>query len=162
MQEEQEQEEEQEESGEQMDQDEDVNMDQDMDPYDLADPVDITAKLPGNFYELLVSKKWQERREALDALLEQAKTPKILDKDYSELIAALAKRINDANALLVGVAANCIENIAQGLRTDFGKYKPVVAPVIVEKLKERKPAILEQLANALNSIFATVPISLQT
>lgn len=37
-----------------MDQDEDVDMDQDMDPYDLADPVDITAKLPGNFYELLV------------------------------------------------------------------------------------------------------------
>lgn len=57
------------------------------------------------------------------------------------------------------MAANCIENIAQGLRTDFGKYKPVVAPVIVEKLKERKPAILEQLANALNSVFATVPMS---
>ncbi|CEI92510.1 hypothetical protein RMCBS344292_06766 [Rhizopus microsporus] len=69
------------------------------------------------------------------------------------------ERINDANALLVGTAANCIENIAQGLRTDFGKYKPVVAPVIVEKLKERKAAILEQLANALNSVFATVPMS---
>jgi cytoskeleton-associated protein 5 len=62
-----------------------------VDSFDFADPVDITAKLPGNFYELIVSKKWQERREALDALLEQAKTPKIMDKDYSELIAALAK-----------------------------------------------------------------------
>lgn len=30
-------------------------MDEDpVDPYDLADPVDITAKLPGNFYELIV------------------------------------------------------------------------------------------------------------
>lgn len=61
------------------------------DAFDFADPVDITEKLPGNFYELLASKKWQERREALDALLEKAKTPKILDKDYTELLAALAK-----------------------------------------------------------------------
>lgn len=66
-----------------------------VDPYDLADPVDITAKLPGNFYELLASKKWQERREALDALLEAAKTPRIMDKDYSELMGALAK-VGDA------------------------------------------------------------------
>lgn len=31
-------------------------MDEDpIDPFDLADPVDITAKLPGNFYELMVN-----------------------------------------------------------------------------------------------------------
>lgn len=64
---------------------------EDADTFDFADPVDITAKLPSNFYELLASKKWQERREALDALLEQAKTPKIMDKDYSELMGALVK-----------------------------------------------------------------------
>jgi cytoskeleton-associated protein 5 len=61
--------------------------------------------------------------------------------------------------LLVGATANCIEVIATGLRTDFGKYKPVIAPVMMEKLKERKPAILEQLANGLNAVFASVPIS---
>lgn len=130
-----------------------------IDAFDLADPVDITAKLQSNFYELLASKKWQERREALDALLEQAKTPKILDKDYSELMGALAKRINDANILLVGATATCIEHIANGLRQDFGKYKPIIAPVMIEKLKERKPAILEQLANGLNAVFASVPMS---
>lgn len=62
-----------------------------VDAFDFADPVDITAKLPSNFKELLESKKWQERREALDALLEQAKTEKIMDKDYSELITLLVK-----------------------------------------------------------------------
>jgi cytoskeleton-associated protein 5 len=41
---------------------------------------------------------------------------------------------------------------------DFGKYRPVIAPVMIEKLKERKPAILEQLANGLNAVFASVPI----
>lgn len=62
-----------------------------VDAFDFADPVDITAKLPPNFKELIESKKWQERREALDALLEQAKTEKIMDKDYTDLIALLAK-----------------------------------------------------------------------
>lgn len=61
--------------------------------------------------------------------------------------------------LLVGVTANCIETIATGLRMDFGKYKPVLAPILIEKLKERKPAILEQLANGLNAVFASVPMS---
>ncbi|KAI8334829.1 armadillo-type protein [Chlamydoabsidia padenii] len=129
-----------------------------MDPYDFADPVDITATLPGNFHELLASKKWQERREALDALLQATKTPKIMDKDYSELVGALTKRINDANILLVGVTANCIEAMAIGLRSEFGKYKGLVTPPLIEKLKERKPAILEQLANSLHAVFSSVPL----
>lgn len=41
---------------------------------------------------------------------------------------------------------------------DFGKYKPVLSPIMMEKLKERKPAILEQLANGLNAVFASVPM----
>ncbi|ORZ13461.1 armadillo-type protein [Absidia repens] len=132
--------------------------DRPMDPYDISDPVDITASLPGNFFELLGSKKWQERREALDVLLASAKTPNIMDKDYSELIGALAKRINDANILLVGVTANCIEAIATGTRASFEKYKELVVPHLVEKLKERKPAILEQLANALHAVFSYMSI----
>lgn len=70
--------------------DDDMEVDE-VDAFDFADPVDITAKLPSNFKELIESKKWQERREALDALLEQAKTEKIMDKDYTDLIALLAK-----------------------------------------------------------------------
>jgi cytoskeleton-associated protein 5 len=71
------------------------------DAFDFADPVDITAKLPTNFYELLASKKWQERREALDALLETAKTPKIMDKDYTELIGALVKVWKNLDLILI-------------------------------------------------------------
>ncbi|KAI7849124.1 armadillo-type protein [Circinella umbellata] len=133
--------------------------DEPIDPYDLADPVDITSKLPGNFFELLASKKWQERREALDALVKVVDTPKLADSDYTELMGALAKRISDTNILLVGTAANCIERIATGLRQDFGKYKGVVALPMIEKLKERKPAILEQLLNGLNAVFASVPLN---
>ncbi|KAG1436311.1 hypothetical protein G6F56_013611 [Rhizopus delemar] len=36
-------------------QEEEAEPEEEIDAYDLADPVDITAKLPGNFYELLVN-----------------------------------------------------------------------------------------------------------
>ena len=58
-----------------------------MDPYDLMDPVDILEKLPKNFYSLVEEKKWQLRKEALDALLPLAQTPKIAPGgDYHELV----------------------------------------------------------------------------
>ncbi|KAI9004872.1 armadillo-type protein [Phycomyces nitens] len=139
--------------------DEEEPMEDTVDAFDLADPVDITTKLPADFNTLIASKNWKERKEALDAVFEGTKTPRILDKDYSELMGALTKRINDANILLVGLTANCIEAIASGLRNDFGKYKPVVTPTLIEKLKERKPAILEHISNALNAVLATVPLS---
>ncbi|KAI8071463.1 armadillo-type protein [Gongronella butleri] len=130
-----------------------------VDPWDLADAVDINSKLPPNFYELIASKKWQERREALDALDSATKTPKIKDADYTPLVEALAKRVLDTNILLVGTAAACVGALATGLRTDFAKYKGIIAPPMVEKLKERKPAILEQLFNGLHAVFATVALA---
>lgn len=34
-----------------------------------------------------------------------------------------------------------------------------IAPPMIEKLKERKPAILEQLSNGLNAVLASVPLA---
>jgi len=39
------------------------------------------------------SKKWQERKEALDALLKLVEAPKLESADYSELLRALKKVI---------------------------------------------------------------------
>ncbi len=57
-----------------------------MDPYELMDPVDILEKLPKNFYQLTEEKKWQLRKEALDALLPLSQTPKIAPGDYHDLV----------------------------------------------------------------------------
>lgn len=72
------------------DEDEDEEM-ANVDALDLIDPIDVNAKMESNFYELLASKKWQERKEALDALLVLCKAPKISDSHYSELVGALGK-----------------------------------------------------------------------
>ncbi|KAM3584347.1 hypothetical protein VKS41_003168 [Umbelopsis sp. WA50703] len=133
--------------------DDDVEMDdeaaqqddeEDTSGLDLVDPVDILSKLPQDFFELLTSKKWQERKEALEQLLAAAKTPKIAEREYSELMSALAK------------ATNCIEEIANGLRQSFHRYKGTVLPPLIDKLKERKPQVLEQLFNAAAAVFAVI------
>jgi hypothetical protein len=39
-----------------------------IDPWDMLDPVDVLARLPANFQENMDSKKWTERKDALQAL----------------------------------------------------------------------------------------------
>lgn len=64
----------------------------DMDPYELLDPVEILSKLPKDFYDKLENKKWQERKEALDALENLLKNaPKLEPGDYADLVRALKK-----------------------------------------------------------------------
>ncbi|RIA95528.1 armadillo-type protein [Glomus cerebriforme] len=130
-----------------------------IDAYDLAEPVDVLSKISKDFYTGLGSTKWKERKEALEGLLEICKTPKIADNNYSELIAALAKRITDANILVVTLAANVIEAIALGLREAFAKYKPVVIGPLIERLKERRQSVVDALSAALDAVFLSVTIS---
>lgn len=62
-----------------------------MDPYDLAEPVDILSKMPKDFYEKIEVKKWQDRKEALEAVENLLKTPKLENGDYGDLVRALKK-----------------------------------------------------------------------
>lgn len=65
----------------------------------------------------------------------------------------------DTNINIVIVAANCLEGLARGLRDCFNKYKSNVAPLVMDRLKERKVTVVEALAGALNAMFSTVPYS---
>ncbi|KAJ3032355.1 Microtubule-associated protein, microtubule dynamics during spindle orientation, partial [Rhizophlyctis rosea] len=132
---------------------------EDIDPYDLADPINILDKLPKNFYEDLASTKWKERKEALDALLALLNAPKLEDGRYGELISILAKKVNDANLLVVINATNSIEKIAVGLRQSFAQYKSIVTHPLLEKCKEKKTNVVEALRGALDAVFASVTIA---
>lgn len=66
---------------------------QEIDPWDMLDPVDVLAKLPANFMESIDSKKWVERRDALQSLLVLCtENPKLCPKaNYGEFVALLKK-----------------------------------------------------------------------
>ncbi len=141
-----------------------ADQDDDVDPYDLAEPVNVfgSREYPADFEDMIVSKKWQERKETLETVLKiLTSSPKIQpDGRFDNLVDHLALKINkDANINVVLVSCQCLEAMAKGLRDNFSRYKDKVVPPIIEKLKEKKPATVEVLAKALDAIFQTVAFS---
>uniref|UniRef100_A0AC34FD49 TOG domain-containing protein n=1 Tax=Panagrolaimus sp. ES5 TaxID=591445 RepID=A0AC34FD49_9BILA len=129
--------------------------------WDFADPVDILSKLPKNFQELIASKKWQERKEALELLQNLATENVRLDPttSYKEIVQTLSKILaKDSNINVCATAAKCIAQLAKGLRTNFAPYVPNVTSVIFEKFKEKKSTLRDPLIEAIDAVYASTNI----
>jgi len=124
--------------------------------FTATEPIDILAKIPTTFAESIASTKWKERKDALDAFYASANVPRIVDGNYSETADLFAKCMKDANIAVVTVAAQCITVLANGLRSNFSRYRSAVLQPILEKLKERKQSVVDALAAALDAIFNAV------
>lgn len=110
------------------DNDEENVDDPDIDPMDLIDPVDIISKLPKDFYEKLEEKKWQTRKESLEALEVLLQNPKLAVGDYNEMVKALKKVLTkDSNVILVAMAGKCMASLARGLNKKFSPYALVIS-----------------------------------
>ncbi|KAK7117441.1 hypothetical protein R3I94_022874 [Phoxinus phoxinus] len=130
-----------------------------VDPYELLEAVEILSKLPKDFYEKIEAKKWQERKEALEAVETLTKNPKLENGDYGDLVRALKKVIGkDANVMLVAMAAKILAALAAGLRKKFGTYAGLVVPTILEKFKEKKPQVVQALQEAIDAVFLTTTL----
>lgn len=100
--------------------------DDEIDPIDLIEPVNILLKLPKDFYEKLEAKKWQERKEALDALEILLQNPKLESGDYGDVVRALKKVLTkDTNVVLVALSGKCMASLAKGLGKRFSPYSSV-------------------------------------
>ncbi|XP_058692773.1 cytoskeleton-associated protein 5 isoform X2 [Poecile atricapillus] len=130
-----------------------------VDAYELLEAVEILSKLPKDFYEKIEAKKWQERKEALEAVELLVKNPKLESGDYADLVKALKKVVGkDTNVMLVALAAKCLAGLATGLRKKFGQYAGHVVPTILEKFKEKKPQVVQALQEAIDAIFLTTTL----
>ncbi|MEQ2235755.1 Cytoskeleton-associated protein 5-A [Ilyodon furcidens] len=145
--------------GDQSDGDEEEETAAAVDPYDLLEPVEILSKMPKDFDEKIEAKKWQERKEALEAIEALTKNPKLENGDYGDLVRSLKKVVGkDANVMLVSLAAKCLAGLASGLRKKFGTYAGQVVPTILEKFKEKKPQVVQALQEAIDAIFLTTTL----
>ncbi|KAH6935533.1 hypothetical protein HPB50_006725 [Hyalomma asiaticum] len=113
-----------------------------VDAYDLLEAVDILSKLPKDFYEQCEAKKWQERKEALEKLLELTSNPKLEPGDYADLVKVLKRIVaKDSNGL------------AAGLRQKFHPYANSCISTYIEKFKEKKQNVVTALREALDNAF---------
>ncbi|XP_044594200.1 protein mini spindles isoform X1 [Cotesia glomerata] len=132
---------------------------EDIDPYELIDPVDILSKLPKDFYDKLEAKKWQERKEALEALETLCKNPKLESGDYGDVIRALKKIIaKDSNVVVVTIAGKCLTGLANGLKKRFHPYATACLPVVLEKFREKKPNVVAVLREAADAVFQSITV----
>ncbi|XP_011700705.1 PREDICTED: cytoskeleton-associated protein 5 isoform X2 [Wasmannia auropunctata] len=133
----------------------------DVDPYELLAPVDILSKMPKDFYEKIEAKKWQERKEALEALETLVKNPKLESGDYGDVVRVLKKIISkDTNVLVVTLAGKCLAGLAAGLKKRFQSYASACLPAILEKFREKKQTVVQTLREAADAIYLSVSIDL--
>ncbi|KIL85121.1 hypothetical protein FAVG1_11550 [Fusarium avenaceum] len=130
-----------------------------VDAFDLAEPQDISKKIPPNFSDQLASSKWKDRKEAVDALYQALNVPRIKETDFNEVCRGLAKCMKDANISVVTQAVLCIETLAKGLRKGFAKYRQTVMQPIMDRLKEKKTTVADALGAALDAVFASTDLT---
>ncbi|KAJ4907051.1 Protein MOR1 [Raphanus sativus] len=127
---------------------------QEIDEYDLMDPVDILTPLEkSGFWEGVKATKWSERKEGVAELTKLASTKKIAPGDFSEICRTLKKLITDVNLAVAVEAIQAIGNLARGLRTHFSASSRFILPVLLEKLKEKKPTVAEALTQTLQAMY---------
>ncbi|KAH1230346.1 Protein MOR1 [Glycine max] len=134
---------------------------QEIDEYELVDPVDILTPLEkSGFWDGVKATKWSERKEAVAELTKLASTKRISPGDFSEVCRTLKKLITDVNIAVAVEAVQAIGNLARGLRTHFSASSRFLLPVLLEKLKEKKPALAEALMQTLQAMHKAGCISL--
>lgn len=132
---------------------------EEVDPMDLIDPVDILSKLPKDFYDKLEAKKWQERKESLEALQTLLQNPKLESGDYGDVVKALKKILTkDSNVVLVAMAGKCMASIAKGLGKKFSPYAMACVSGILEKFKEKKANVVTALREAIDAIYPSTSL----
>ncbi|KDN53582.1 ARM repeat-containing protein [Tilletiaria anomala UBC 951] len=138
-----------------------------LDAYDLAEAIDpFKAKeWPNDYEDLIASKKWSERRDALQGAQAALKaSPKLSPApagQYDALVDVCAEKIKkDSNIAVACEACAVLELLAKGLRNWFGgRYKSKVLPPLLEKLKEKKQSVMDAVNSTLDAVFQTVTFS---
>ncbi|XP_057463028.1 protein MOR1-like isoform X2 [Actinidia eriantha] len=126
---------------------------QEIDEYELVDPVDILTPLEkSGFWDGVKAAKWSERKEAVAELTKLSSTKRIAPGDFIEICRTLKKLITDVNIAVAVEAIQAIGNLARGLRTHFSGNSRFLLPILLEKLKEKKPTLTEALSQTLQAM----------
>lgn len=124
-----------------------------IDEYELVDPVEILTPLDkSGFWEGVKAAKWSERKEAVAELTKLASTKRIAPGDFSEVCRTLKKIITDVNIAVAVEAVQALGNLSRGLRTHFSSNSRVLLPILLDKLKEKKPTLVEALTQTLQAM----------
>jgi len=125
---------------------EEESKDEVIDAYDMAAEVDILTKYNPEWMEnLLALKKWNEKKGLLEEIIAAAGAPKLKPGNCGHLVEGLKKLIMDSNIVVAQHAIKLVGALAKGLRSGFESSCPVLIPVLISRLKEKRPAFIEDI-----------------
>ncbi|GMS83915.1 hypothetical protein PENTCL1PPCAC_6090, partial [Pristionchus entomophagus] len=136
-----------------------------IDLWTLMDPVELTSVMDKNFTTQIAEKKWQDRKDALDALEKVLLEKKRLNPspDNTPIIQLLNKALEkDVNINVAAGAASSLSLMAAALRNDFEAYAPKVASICFEKFKEKKTIVREKVIECIDAVATTVSFEAYT
>ena len=104
----------------------------------MADEKDCLSKYDATWSgTLLEKKKWTEKKEGLEELLNDVTTPKIKPGDCSHIVATLMKLLTDSNINVSHLSVKCVKSLCEGLREQFAEGANALCPKVLQKFKEK-------------------------
>eukprot|EP01022_Parablepharisma_sp_SALTPOND_P013285 TRINITY_DN1767_c0_g1_i1.p1 TRINITY_DN1767_c0_g1~~TRINITY_DN1767_c0_g1_i1.p1 ORF type:complete len:1819 (+),score=240.94 TRINITY_DN1767_c0_g1_i1:2754-8210(+) len=88
--------------------------------------------------QVVTIKKWSEKRDKLEELLNALAAPLDNTKICPDLVPTLRKLINDNNIVVAQYALKVVNSLAAQLKADFVTYQKMVMKPIIFRLKDKK------------------------
>jgi cytoskeleton-associated protein 5 len=124
---------------------------EEVDLYSMVEAVNLMSKITPEMYEALQSKKWKDKKEALEAINKIADTPRLQSGEYTELVKNLKRLLGDANVFVVEESVKCLGFCAQGLRAEFAHFAKSTMGALLDKLKEKKDKVIAALQGTFDA-----------
>jgi len=149
------------------------------DPFEFMEEKDLLAHLAplDEWREALNATKWSDRKAKLDELVAFTKDSKLKQSGDFTVIAKVLKKVRrlshtrcrassfnhthstsliqiiskDTNIMVANRAIDCVTNLTIGLRQGFAAYSKLLLPVLLAKLKEKKPSVITSIHEALDA-----------
>lgn len=125
-----------------------------IDIYEMAEAKDIFSKFPQEWVEkVLAMEKWADKKQALEQVNAEANYPKLADKNPGALVDLAKKLINDNNVNVMVQAVKLVGLLSKGLRKSFEIYSKEFFPMFLDKLKEKKTLIIQEVFTGLDNLL---------
>ena len=122
--------------------------------YRKAKGINLLQKYNNQWTDSVVDlKKWNLRKQKVDAFLEDANTPRLAQGDYSHLFQLGKRLVKDYNLQVQICGLKIIGTLAKGLRSSIRSYVKSNMDILIEKLKVRKTILADNLLETFNSVF---------
>eukprot|EP00463_Aulacantha_scolymantha_P005611 TRINITY_DN699_c0_g1_i1.p1 TRINITY_DN699_c0_g1~~TRINITY_DN699_c0_g1_i1.p1 ORF type:complete len:301 (+),score=57.28 TRINITY_DN699_c0_g1_i1:508-1410(+) len=124
-------------------------------PLDLIESTDLMKELSEDWNEKVVSKKWKDKKDAVEELM--VLLPKVtkikLDGSFVDLMGTMQKLVKDTNVNVLNAAIKTVLMIIEKTEKKFSPFAKKTLLALLPTLKEKKLSIAKPMNDACDLLF---------